>query len=86
MQIKKNLVKREIAGENILIPYGKTVYESNGMFVLTEVGAFIWDMLPEVETEEDILKAVLNEYEIDATVARADIKEFLDKLNKMGII
>ena len=29
MKIKKELVKRDVAGDTILVPVGKTVYDSN---------------------------------------------------------
>lgn len=86
MKIKKELIKREIAGESFLIPIGKTVYDSNGMFLLTKLGAFIWDMIPQVEDPEEIVQAVLAEYEVDEQTARSDIAEFLDKLHKMYIL
>ena len=86
MQIKKELLKREIAGESFLIPVGKTVYDTNGMFILTELGAFIWDLLDQAECEEDILRAVLAEYEVDKETAKKDIAEFLEKLRSMEIL
>lgn len=86
MKINKELVKREIAGDTILVPVGKTVYDSNGLFVLNELGAFLWDRLPEVETEEELVQAVLNEYEVTEEVARKDLELFLKKLRDMGIL
>lgn len=86
MKIRKNLLKREIAGESFLVPLGKSVYDSNGLFVLTEVGAFIWDLLPEVETEEELLRKILSEYDVDEATAREDLAEFLDKLRDMEIL
>lgn len=86
MEIRKELMKREIGGESFLIPLGKTVYETNGLFYLTELGSFIWDLLPQAQSEEDILRAVLSEYEVDEATARKDIARFLDKLKKMSIL
>lgn len=86
MIIKKELIKRDIAGDTILVPVGKTVYDSNGLFVLNELGAFIWDILPKAETEAQIVEAVLEEYDVTAEEAAGDIREFLDKLRKMEII
>ena len=86
MKIKKELMKRSIAGDSFLVPVGKTIYDSNGLFLLTEVGAFIWDLLPEAENEDQILAAVLAEYDVDEATARADISEFLAKLEKMDIL
>jgi hypothetical protein len=86
MEIKKDLLKREIAGDSFLIPVGKSVYDTNGMFVLTELGAFIWDLLPQVNDAEDILEKVLAEYEVDEATARTDVETFLQKLRDMGIL
>ena len=86
MIIKKELITREIAGETILVPVGKTVYESHGLFVLNELGAFIWDILPRVNSEEEICKAVLEEYDVSPEVVAADVAEFLGQLRQMDII
>ena len=86
MKLKKELLKGAIAGEVCLIPVGKTVYDSNGMFFLTELAAFIWDLLPQVESQEEILQAVLAEYDVDENQAAADIGQFLDKLREMHIL
>ena len=86
MEIRKKLLKREIAGESFLVPLGRTVYDSNGLFVLTELGAFIWDLLPEAENEEEILAWILEKYEVDEDSAKADLIVFLQKLRKMEII
>ena len=86
MKIRKELLKREVGGEAFLVPLGKTVYDSNGLFVLTELGAFIWDLLPEAETEEEILRRILSEYEVDEATAGKDLAEFLDKLRDMEIL
>ena len=86
MKIKKELVKREIAGDTILVPVGKTVYDSNGLFILNELGAFLWDRLEAAEKEEELLTAVLDEYEVTKETAKKDLRTFLDKLREMGIL
>ena len=86
MIIKKQLVKREVAGDCFLVPAGKTVYENNGIFVLTPVGAFIWDLLSEAENEEYILDKITQEYDVDREIAEKDLNIFLQKLRDMDII
>lgn len=86
MTIKKELIKREIAGDTILVPVGKTVYDSNGLFVLNELAAFIWDILPKAETEQEICEAVLAEYEVTPEEAAADVAAFLAKLRELNIL
>ncbi len=86
MNVKKELILREIMGENVLVPNGKTVFENNGLFMLTETAAFIWKILPDVKNEDEILKAILSEYEISEEEAKKDIDEFLARLREMKII
>ena len=86
MIIKKELIQREIAGDTILVPAGKTVYDSNGLFVLNEVGAFIWNHLASCDTEDDVVKALLEEYDVSIEQAENDVHEFFEKLRKLGIV
>ena len=86
MIIKKELIKRDIAGDTILVPCGKTVYDSNGLFALNELGTFLWDRIPQAETEEDLVSAVLEEYEVTREEAAKDIAEFLGKLKEIEIL
>ena len=45
MKISKEFILREIAGEYILVPVGKTALTFNGLVTVNEVGALIWGML-----------------------------------------
>ncbi len=86
MKLRKELIKRDIAGESFLIPVGRTVYDTNGLFALTEVGAFLWERLSDAADEQDLLRAVLAEYEVDEAQAAEDIAAFLDKLRLLEIL
>lgn len=86
MRVEKEFVLREIAGDYIIIPTGKTVLEFNGLVTVNEVGVLLWKMLQEEVTFEDLVKGVLAEYDVDEATARADIQAFLDKLIENGIL
>lgn len=86
MKIRYEFVKREIAGEFFLVPIGEAAKKFTGMFALNEVGAFIWDVLPDAETEETIVKKVLDEYDVSPETAEADTSDFLNKLREMEIL
>lgn len=86
MKIKKELVKRDIAGDTILVPVGKTVYDSNGLFILNKLGSFLWDRLEAAENEEELLHAVLERYEVTEETARKDLNKFLTDLKNLGIL
>ena len=42
MNVKLDFVLREIAGETLLVPAGKTALDLNGMLTLNETGAALW--------------------------------------------
>ena len=44
MELKKELVLRDIAGDFVLIPTGTTVLENNGLFTINEVAARTWSI------------------------------------------
>ena len=86
MRIEKEFVLREIAGDYIIIPTGKTVLEFNGLITVNEVGVTLWNMLQEEVTFDQLVQGILAEYDVEEDVAREDIQEFLDTLAKGGIL
>ena len=86
MKIGNIFVLREIAGEYIIIPTGRTALEFNGLITVNEVGMELWKMLQEDVTFDDLLNGILEEYDVDENAAREDIQEFLDRLVKGGIL
>ena len=73
MKLKKEFILREIAGEYILVPTGETTLNFNGLITVNELGAFIWNNIEKVNSEEDILKLILDEYEVEENIAREDL-------------
>ena len=49
MKIKKNLIKRNIAGDVILVPAGSASLDIKGLISLNETAEVIWDALPDAE-------------------------------------
>ena len=86
MKLHEEFVFREIAGEYIIIPTGKKALEVNGLITINEVGASIWKMLQKKVSFEDLVKGIQEEYDVEETVANSDIAEFLDALEKAGIL
>lgn len=86
MKTNGEYVLREIAEEYILVPIGTTAMEMNGMITLNEVGVFIWNKLQNEYTREDLLNAILDEFEIDEKQAETDLNEFLQQLKEAHLI
>ena len=86
MRIDKEFILREIAGDYIIIPAGKTVLDFNGLITVNEVGVSLWNMLQNEVTFEELVQGILDEYDVEERVAREDVQEFLAALIDVGII
>lgn len=84
MHISKKFVLREIAGERVIIPVGNTAQDFNGLLHVNESGEFIWKQLQNDISEEDLLKAILDEFEVDHDTAERDMRAFLSVLQSQG--
>ena len=86
MKIKQGYILREVVGNYIVVAVGEAVKNFNGIINLNETGAFLWKQLQEGATEEQLQKAMLEEYDVQEDVAQKDIKAFIDKLNEKGLL
>ena len=80
------MILREIAGERLLIPVGRTALQVKGMVTLSESGLLLWNRLQSDCTEEDLIQVLLSEYEVDRDTAAADVKAFLKRMNDVGLL
>lgn len=86
MKVREDLILREVAGESILIPVGEIALDIKGMFTLTESGTLLYRKLTEDCTKEDLVQALLDEYEVDQEKASEDVDAFLEQLEKTGVL
>lgn len=86
MKTNKGVIYRNIAGEHVLIPVGSIAMDQNGMFVMTELGAQIWQMVDGGATKEEIITALLKEYEVGESRLRADVEDFLQRMIDKNLI
>ena len=77
----------EVAGKSFLVPTGSKVMDVNKMMDLNDSSLFIINLLRDNDmTHEELLDKMLNEYEVDRETADADLKEFIEKAVKAGVI
>lgn len=86
MKLSKEFALREIAGNYIVVPFGEKAVNFNAMITLNETGAFIWKKIEEGKSEEEVLEAMLEEYEVDRETAKGHIEKFCEKLKAAGIL
>lgn len=70
----------------MLVPVGETVFEYNGIFMITESGKFLWENIVKGSEIDELKTLLANEYEIDFETASNDVDEFIEMLKTFGII
>ena len=86
MKIKEGFVLRNVVDEFIVMPTGDNIAKFEGAVVLNEVSAFIFKQLENPVSREDLLSAMLNEYDVDEATAAADLDALLEKFAEMGVL
>ena len=86
MKAKPGFVLRNVVDEFILMPTGDNIGKFNGTVLLNEVSAFVWEKLQNPMSKDDLLKAVLDEFEVDKATASADLEALIGTLRGYGVI
>lgn len=86
MKIKGEFVLSEIGGEVIAVSIANEKGDFDGMINLTETGAFLWRLLEKDVTEDYLVEELLANYNVDEQTAKADVKEFINKLKEKDLL
>jgi len=87
MKIKEGFILKVVANEYIVVPVGNKALDFNGLITLNKSGKLLFEnMLNNDLTIDDLVKLLLDHYEIDELTAKKDVKEFVDKLKNKDII
>lgn len=76
----REVVSRQIEGELIIVPIRHGVGDMNSLYTLNQVGTVLWDFMREEHTVPEMMNRVCEEFEVTATQAQDDIRDFLDSL------
>ena len=73
MKIVDGFAVREVAGKSVAIAVGGKAASLGGMISLNETGKLLFSLLMEGTTEEKLIDALIETYEIDKDTAAADV-------------
>ena len=86
MKIKKDFILRKVADSYVVVPVGKLTLDFNGIINLNETGAFLFGLLQEGAEKQDLLRKMLEEYDVTPEKAAADIDVFLKKAEEADVL
>ncbi|MBR2322048.1 MAG: PqqD family protein [Clostridia bacterium] len=87
MKIKKGYLLREMAGGvNVVVGVGNEANTLKGYVTLNDSGALIWKVLEKGASLQDVVSAILSEYEVEEEIARKDAILVIEKLKEIGAL
>ena len=86
MKLKYNFVVRTVDGRPIAVAVGEDNAKFSGMIKLNDTGKFIFEMLADDVSENDITEKFLENYDVSADEAASAVGEFLDGLRRNGLL
>ncbi|QLY39860.1 PqqD family protein [Hujiaoplasma nucleasis] len=86
MKIKSDYVIKSIGEDIVVVPVKDEAVRFNGIISLNKTGQFLFKTLQNYDLEEgDLLKIVLDTYDVDEARAKKDIHTFIKKCQKHGL-
>ncbi len=87
MKIKDGFVLEEVSGSYIAVALGSEADNFHGFVKMNSTGNFLWNLLAQKDlTENELVKALLENYDVSEDIARSDVSTFIEKLSKAGIL
>ena len=81
VRITPDVLHQELGGETVLLNLANESY-----FGLDEVGTRVWQVLVETNSANDVIKRLVDEYEVTEDQLRADVEKLICELVAGGLV
>ncbi|MBQ7374062.1 MAG: PqqD family protein [Clostridia bacterium] len=86
MKIKKGFVVREVGGKKYAVATGEVAKSFKGMLGLNDMGALIFDLLQKDTTRDEVVDAILKDYDVDRQTVEVDVDKFISQLKSIDVV
>ncbi len=87
MKLKYNFVTNKVADMVVAVAVGEDVQKFDGFIKMNDTGAYIFNMLKNDVTEDEITAAMEKEYEgVTSEELRKTVREFIGRLKESDVI
>lgn len=86
MKRRPGFIVRKISGQNVAVAIGEASKSFHGMIKLNDTGLIIWNALAKDVTEDGIVEAILEQYDVSREQAAEDVHKFVEVLKDAGIV
>jgi hypothetical protein len=82
----ERIVGRRIAGEYVLVPLVGRGADADFIYTLNRVAAAMWESLDGKATGEDVVRVVVERFEVDSVQAGRDFLDLMEKLESIEVV
>ena len=88
MRQKDGFVLRDVLGDKALVGEGADAINFGKLISLNDTAAWLWEKTSELGdfTEEQLVDALLQAYDVDKAKAQADVTKLINTWKEMGVI
>ena len=87
MKIKSDFIIQKMTETSfVAMPTGKSKELVKGYLNLNSTGAYLWNILKDGATKEQLINAIIDKYEVDKALAVSDVDAFILKLTQIGAL
>ena len=86
MRLISGFCIRNVLDETIAVPSREAARHLSGLASLNETGEFLFRLLEKEQTEDSLVKELMDNYEVDIQTAAADVHEFVQTLRDNDLL
>lgn len=86
LKFSSDFIYKRLKDSGAIVPVGERARSFPGMVTVNETGCTLIERLREGCEREDLVAALLNEYEVTREVAEADTDAFLSKMRDASLL
>ncbi len=86
MRLKEGLIFHQVGEEHMAVATGEAAKSFNGIIRNNDSAAYIFELLQNDISQEEIVSAMCERYDADQEVIAADVAEIIAKIKEAGLL
>lgn len=86
MRIKDGFMLRQFGDECIVVAVGDGSEDFNKLITINSVGAFIYNFLKDDKSFDEVVSAMIEQYDVSEEIAKRDAEAFITNLRTAGLL
>lgn len=86
MKLKSGIVIEKTGDEYVAVATGEAAKSFNGIIRNNKTANFIFEQLKEEKTEDELVEALLERYDVSREKAQSDVHALVVKIREAGLI